>query len=148
MLSSNVVRACVCVRARAQVIDNKSASISPYDMKADIWSMGIVCLELAHVTPPLSDIHPMKAMFQIPLNDPPTLNDPSKWSAHFPTFLARALVRSPVAVCVQESHSPTHAHTGQTTDESRHCRRAAGAPLARRRRQRHANTRTCACCDV
>jgi serine/threonine-protein kinase 10 len=80
-----------------EVIDNKSASINPYDMKSDIWSIGIVCLELAHVTPPLSDIHPMKALFQIPLNDPPKLNNPAVWSPAFPKFLERALVKDPKA---------------------------------------------------
>jgi serine/threonine-protein kinase 10 len=80
-----------------EVIDNKSASINPYDMKSDIWSIGIVCLELAHVTPPLSDIHPMKALFQIPLNDPPVLQNPAVWSPAFPKFLERALVKDPKA---------------------------------------------------
>jgi serine/threonine protein kinase len=106
-----------------EVIDNKSASINPYDMKSDIWSIGIVCLELAHVTPPLSDIHPMKALFQIPLNDPPVLQNPAVWSPRVPQ-VPRTRAR-------------------QGPQGSRRRARAARAPVApeERPRQRHSQSR-------
>merc|ERR1719229_739817 len=51
-----------------------------YDQKADIWSMGISIIEMAEGKPPLSDLHPLRALLQIPSNPPPKLQNQNEWT--------------------------------------------------------------------
>lgn len=62
-----------------------------------MWSLGITALEMAEGRPPLSDIHPMRAIFLIPNREPPQLQQPEKYSKQFREFLARCLVKDPAA---------------------------------------------------
>lgn len=64
-----------------------------YDSRCDVWSVGITAIELAEGDPPLSDIHPMRALFQIPRNPPPTLHKPDAFSAQLGAFIGECLVK-------------------------------------------------------
>jgi serine/threonine protein kinase len=64
-----------------------------YDARADIWSLGITMLELSEGNPPHYNVHPMRAIFMIPVKPAPRLADPSKWSPEMDDFLCRCLVK-------------------------------------------------------
>lgn len=69
--------------------------LSGHDSLADIWSFGILGIEMAKGTPPYSsEIHPMRAMHMIVNNPPPKLEG-DQWSAPFRAVLDKCLVKEP-----------------------------------------------------
>lgn len=72
---------------------------SGYDCKADIWSLGITAIELVEGAPPNAELHPMKALLQIPKNPAPRL-DNNKFSRDMRSFVSACLVKDP-------DHRPT-----------------------------------------
>ncbi|GAB1869950.1 non-specific serine/threonine protein kinase [Camponotus japonicus] len=66
---------------------------SSYDSRCDVWSIGITAIELAEGDPPLSELHPMRALFQIPRNPPPSLKNPDIYSPELTDFIAECLVK-------------------------------------------------------
>ncbi|KAJ1973774.1 hypothetical protein H4R35_003937 [Dimargaris xerosporica] len=67
-----------------------------YNEKADIWSLGITTIEMAQGLPPYANLHPMKALFQIPKNPPAQVTDPAvraAFSSDFHHFVQCCLVK-------------------------------------------------------
>eukprot|EP01114_Cavostelium_apophysatum_P013777 TRINITY_DN3415_c0_g1_i1.p1 TRINITY_DN3415_c0_g1~~TRINITY_DN3415_c0_g1_i1.p1 ORF type:complete len:658 (+),score=183.40 TRINITY_DN3415_c0_g1_i1:200-2173(+) len=66
-----------------------------YDNKVDIWSMGIVLLELAEGKPPFWELEPLEALVEITKAPAPRLKNPEAWSADFVDFLEKCLQVAP-----------------------------------------------------
>ncbi|XP_032808823.2 serine/threonine-protein kinase 3-like isoform X1 [Petromyzon marinus] len=66
-----------------------------YNCLADVWSLGITAIEMAEGKPPYADIHPMRAIFMIPTNPPPTFRQLELWTDEFVDFVRKCLVKNP-----------------------------------------------------
>ncbi|XP_073229993.1 mitogen-activated protein kinase kinase kinase kinase 5-like isoform X4 [Porites lutea] len=68
-----------------------------YDLKCDIWAVGITAIELAELQPPMFDLHPMRALYMIGKRSfvPPTLKEKDKWSVELHNFIKAALTKNP-----------------------------------------------------
>uniref|UniRef100_A0A667XNF7 non-specific serine/threonine protein kinase n=1 Tax=Myripristis murdjan TaxID=586833 RepID=A0A667XNF7_9TELE len=78
-----------------EVVMCETMKDAPYDYKADIWSLGITLIELAQIEPPHHELNPMRVLLKIAKSEPPTLDQPHKWSQEFKDFLKKALDKNP-----------------------------------------------------
>lgn len=68
---------------------------SHYDGRADVWSLGITCIEMAEGAPPHANLNPLRAIFLIPSKPAPTLADPDNWSPEMLDFIKCCLHKEP-----------------------------------------------------
>lgn len=66
-----------------------------YCQKVDIWSLGIMCMEMAEGEPPYMEYPPLRALFLITTKGIPDLRRPEKWSPVFKDFLSQCLEKDP-----------------------------------------------------
>lgn len=66
-------------RMAPEVVMCETMKDTPYDYKADIWSLGITLIEMAQIEPPHHELNPMRVLLKIAKSEPPTLSCPSKW---------------------------------------------------------------------
>jgi len=62
-----------------------------YDVKVDIWSLGIMGMEMAEGEPPYMEFPPLRALFLITTKGIPDLKEPQKWSSEFKDFIKKTL---------------------------------------------------------
>jgi len=66
-----------------------------YDSRVDIWSLGIMAMEMAEGEPPFMDYPPLRALFLITTQGIPDLKDTEKWSDEFKDFVKVCLHKDP-----------------------------------------------------
>ncbi|KAK5584898.1 hypothetical protein RB653_006516 [Dictyostelium firmibasis] len=66
-----------------------------YNIKCDIWSLGITAIEMAESFPPLYAMPPTRAMLMIPNKPPPTLSKPHHFSKELNDFIGQCCQKDP-----------------------------------------------------
>lgn len=62
-----------------------------YGTKVDIWSLGIMLIEMAEGEPPYMEYPPLRALFLITTKGIPPVKNQNKWSREFHDFFAKCL---------------------------------------------------------
>jgi len=62
-----------------------------YGTKVDVWSLGVMMIEMAEREPPYMDLPPLRALFLITTKEFPGLKEPEKWSTQFADFVGQCL---------------------------------------------------------
>lgn len=70
---------CPTPRMAPEVVQCETSKESPYDYKADIWSLGITLIEMAEMDPPHHELNPLRVLLKIAKSQPPTLCHPERW---------------------------------------------------------------------
>jgi len=66
-----------------------------YATKVDIWSLGIMLMEMVEGEPPYMEFPPLRALFLITTKGIPPLKEPGKWSNDLNDFFAKCLEKDP-----------------------------------------------------
>jgi len=64
-----------------------------YGIKVDVWSLGIMLMEMAEGEPPYMEFPPLRALFLITTKGIPNLKKPQNWSEDFRDFLRCCLIK-------------------------------------------------------
>lgn len=95
-----------------------------YGAKVDIWSLGIMAIEMIENEPPYLDEEPLKALYLIATNGTPTLKKPEALSKELKSFLA-------VCLCVDVTSRATAIELLDHEFLKKACQLSGLAPLLR-----------------
>lgn len=62
-----------------------------YGYKVDIWSLGIMAIEMAELQPPYMDMEPLRALYLIATGGTPPLQEPARHSPMLKSLFAACL---------------------------------------------------------